>query len=488
MNNGKITSTSAGGEQYDGSKTGTELDRWHAQLPDPQSFIKENYTTLSSRCATLYNTNPFAIAAIDKPLSYIVGEGIYYQCLPNASFLGLDPVAAAEWGAHFSELVHYDKVDLNYYEKQRLLLSEGSITGDGGLWYERDEEGYIQDLIATGGHIIDAKRDDESKNITLGIQTDTKNRRTGLYVVGQDDVVPFQNENGTQNVTQVFLKRVRAGQIRGYSVLQALIALLKNGDTIWDATLQRMIHEAVLFAKTKSDNVDIQRQLKSLQSRTVNNKHQKEVQKTTTSVGPSVTQTTMPVGSILNFDQNGDMEFNKLETPSSNFQASQEWLIRLVAMGRGYAPEFLRGEYPTSYSAGQGAINDSMQVVKNERKHFTDTNESVLHYNLAVDYMRSGELPKIPGFFEPTRRGKRVRHALLDGKFFGPVPGYRNPLSEAKADVLLHEKGLRLRSDLMWKGSGVTNFSAFLQRRDNEEKEYNNLSSVQQERLVLEGK
>lgn len=487
INGGKVTMSGQNGASYDGSKTNTELDRWFAQLPDPESFIKESYNTLASRGATLYNTSPFARAVVNKPLSYVIGDGVYYQCLPDARFLGLDTDYMKEWAMKFTQLVHYDKLSFNYYEKQRILLQDASIEGDSCLWFDRDEDGYIKDLIATGGHIIDSKRNDIEKNIVLGIETDSRARRDGLYLVGNEDKIRFRNENGTQNVIQVFMNRERAGQIRGYGVLQSAIALYKNADTIWDATLQRMIFEAVLFAQTKSDNVDFQRQFENLQKRTVNSsRYQKNIQKTGESFGPSVSQTEIPIGAILNADQNGGMEFNKLETPSNNFQGSQEWVVRLSAMNRGYAPEFIRGEYPTSYSAGQGAINDSMRVVRNERRGFTRTVEDTLHYNLAIDYMRSGELDVIPGFFEPSRRGQRIRHALLDGKYMGPIPGFRNPLAEAKADQLLEADGVLLKSERIWKTSGATDFKSFLEHYSAEEEYFNGLSVKQQEQRIMD--
>jgi len=482
LNNGIVMMT-GNGAGYDGSKTGHELDNWRTQLSDPNDFITNTYGELSSRNATLYNTAAYARAAIRKPLSYSIGDGLFFRSLPDAKFLGIDREEMVEWSQKFTSLLHYDKLEMNYYEKQSLLCAEASITGDSLLYFIREDNGYDFDLVATGGHTIDWKNTDPSKNIGLGIQTDELQRRTGFYVPGQDSVIPFmldggENSIGFQNAIQVFLQKERTGQLRGYGVNNSMIALLKNMDSVWDATIQRMVLESIMlgFSKATETNVPAQARNMAKNVKAVQNKVQESSE--SGNALQKIGEGAQP-GEFYNLKNEESIEFTKLETPSNNFGNANEWAIRNVAMARGVSPEFLKTEYGGSFTAHKGALNDTFQTIKNERGSFVRNTDSKVNLELLKGYILSGELTAPPAFWENSKRGARVRNALLKGKTLGPVPGHINPLQEAKADKLKVDERFILRSDVQVK-DGSFDGEAFDAQWLEEDSRWGTLTSEQQ--------
>jgi capsid protein len=487
MRNGIFLSTSSA-QQYDGSKSGDELKAWYSQLPDPTDFINTTHDILSSRNATLFNTAAYARAAIVKPLQYIVGEGIGFISMPNFKLLerlgvNVDQKNMVEWSQKFTELLICDKLDLNHFEKQYLLGADSSIIGDSLLWFERDEDGFITDLIPAGGYTIDSQRNDPSKNLKLGIQTDSRQRREGLYVENDKELYPFVLDGGWQNVIQCFLKRERISQVRGYGAVQSVIALLKNMDSVWDATIQRMVLESVILGFAQATDTNVKQQMNSL-IKGVGGAKQEDAADAVRSSGVQQVAKHLDPGAVLGLKNDENFQYTKLETPSSNFGNANEWAIRNVAMARGYAPEFIMGLYPTSYSAGQGAINDSMQAVKVERTRFVQTVENKVNLELLKDYVRMGELDVVDEFWEDTRRGAWVRRAYINGKFLGPVPGFRNPLAEAKAEKLLEEDGVINKSDRMYR-YGTYNYTSHMEIWAEEQQKFEDAKPEEKEERVI---
>lgn len=439
-----VWSKAPSGAKYTGAKTGTELNNWPVQAVDPTSFIQETYGTLSARNATLFNTEATAKAAIKKPVVYTVGDGLYFYSMPNADYLGIPKEEALEWGKQLTTLLHYDKLELNWYEKQRLLMTDSSITGDATLQFVREGGELPFDIICSGGYIIDYENNQEFKDgssISMGIALDKYRRKQGFWTVS-GDYVPFKLEDNSQNAIQVFWQRERLNQVRGYGCMNALIAHMKNIGTVWDATTQRMVMESVILGFSKATDTDVAEQMRRLADSARASSVQKNVQESSSTGVERVNSGHTP-GDILNVKNDESFEYTKLETPSNNFRNAVEESNIMIAQARGVSPGFLRGLYPTSFSSANAELGQTYMGLDVERADFVRNTDYQVNLELLKSYVRRGMLKVRPDFFQR----KDIQRAYLNGKTLGPVPGYINPLAGAKTEQLLENDGIITKAE-----------------------------------------
>lgn len=436
--NGSVGRLDGSGSQYDGSKTGGEFKKWRIHSTDPSEFIRETYGILSARCATLYNTSAFARALVQKPAAYSIGKGVLFRSLPDAKFIGMDRDQSIEWGRRFTSLLHYDKLAINYYQKQYELMTEQAIVGDSVLYFLRENSDVPFDLVtASGANTIDWQKN--AKNITSGIIHDEYLRRSGFFSSTSGKEIPFMIDND-QNAVQFFLKE-RPGQLRGYSVYYAAIAHLKNADRVWDATIERMVMEAIQMGYFTASKTDVGAQAAQMAAAARGKTSQAQKSNELKEISGSYDQ---KVGGMYRLENDEAMQFTDLKTPSNNFSNANEWLIRLASMSSCYAPEFIKGEYSTSFTAHKGALNDTMKRIMFERQMFIRNVDNRVNLAYLKHYVRTGQLEVNPSFWDSSA----IQMAYLNGKHLGEVPGHINPLQEINAEIKANEAGVLLKSDI----------------------------------------
>lgn len=411
------------GAQYDGEKTGGELYHWNTFSSAPNDLAKTTYGTLSDRCATLYHTSALVRACVNKPLAYSIGDGLVFRSRIDADYLGISAKKAEAWSRQFTTLLHLEKLEAGYYEKQPMLAREASITGDALLYFLRedgDEKPF--DLIVEGGHRINWKM--SGKNLTLGIEHDDFMRRKAVWRTGTTSALPYVDENGNQNVIQ-FLLRDRPGQMRGFGCVYSEIARAKGLDRVWDAMIERMVQEAIqlgYFATSYSDPATAAAAMaKQARGETPKSGELKDLSG----------RTNMKGGMYI-FENSESMNFNDLKAPGNNFGLANEWAVKMFSMSRGYPPEFLLSEYSTSFTAHKGAMNDAVKKFMLERADFV----RMVDYKVNLEYLkhliRTDQIQVKPSFWTDYK----VRRAYLTGTILGPVPGHINPYVEAKAEQI----------------------------------------------------
>ena len=419
--------------QYNGDKTGGEFQNWSVHDPDPSAFLLNTYGELARRNATLYNTSSIARACVNKPISYSVGDGLFFRSAINADFLGMSAAKAKKWSRQFTELLNLEKMAAGYYDIQPLLAREAKITGDSLLYFLRDGLNDIPfEFIPEGGHGIawDQKKD----NTILGIKVDDWNRPLGFIRERKGyPVMNFKDSEGNQNALQ-FMYKERAGQLRGYGCFYSEIARAKGIDRVWDATIERMGLEATQMGWFEVDSSD-----PMAQARRMGQQDSGEAESGLSQVPGSQE---MKPGGMYVFRNGEKMNFSDLKTPSNNFGMANEWALKMFAMATGYAPEFILGEYSTSYTAHKGALNDTWKKIMWERQMQIRHVENIVNLEYLKYFVSRGELSVKPAFFTDHR----VRQAYLAGSYLGPVPGQINPLQEINADLKANEAGIILKS------------------------------------------
>ena len=431
--NGRL-SRSESSAQYCGDKIGGEFRSWDTISTDPNEFIRESYGVLSDRNATLYQTSPHARACINKPLSYVIGDGIAFKSAINADFVGWTAQRAKEWSKRFSLLLHLDTLYDGWYKKQAIVFREASKCGDCIIYFLREEgrEAPLELLVAPGQaidwrHSTDRTEETPGDRWVLGILLDKYSRRKAFWQKSTRSRFNFKDENGNVDAIQ-FMFQESAGQARGYGQIHSAIALVKQFDRFIDSTVARSVIESIMLGYYNVDKTDVGRQMRQIADMSMGNAtpSTQVIQASTT-----VKSNDMPVGAMMELQNRESMTFNDLKTPSDNFDAFNKWAMRWLAMARGYPPEFLLGEYSTSFTAHKGALNDADKKSLQERGQFAATVEKPINKAYLRHYALTGQIDVPPSFWTDYRMGE----ALLQGTYLGPVPGHINPLQEVKADV-----------------------------------------------------
>ncbi len=422
--------------QYTGEKTGGELRGWNTFTADPNAFLLSSYKLLCQRNATLYHTSAVARACVNKPITYEIGDGLVFRSAIDAEFLGISETEAKDWSREFTELLHYEKLESNYYEKQKLILREAKITGDSILYFLREGiDGIPFDLVPAGGYAIDESKSDQG--YTLGIKMDEYSRRTGFRQRQSGKHIDFRDENGYQNAIQ-FMFKERAGQARGYGSFYSEIARAKNLDRVWDATIERMFQESIQLGYFNTSFSDPKKQAAEMARQSAGRS------KASDSVRPLTGSTEMRTGGMYMFENSESMQFTDLKTPSNNFGLANEWAVKMFGMATGWSPGFIMTEYSTSYTSHKGAFNDDLKHIMQDRATFIRLVDTVVNLEYLKHFILSGQLRVSEAFWSDYR----IRRAYLEGTVLGPVPGHINPMQEINADIKANEAGALTKSQM----------------------------------------
>ena len=457
---GQLTSSRILGAQYTGEKTGGELKSWQYYEPDSNQFVTQSYGLLTAYCATLYHTSPLARAAVEKPLSYAIGNMLMFRSHIPERILGIEKSEAREWSRRFTELLHLEKLAGGYYVCQQELAREAKITGDALLFVLYRENGAV-DFVAAGGHSVDWRREN------LGVQLNAEGQPEAIFIENQTEAVRFVNNQGFLQLLH-FKYAVRPGQFRGLSCYYGEVARAKNLDRWWDATLERAVLESVQMGYFSGAGQLPEMQAKDLARRAKGKKSSGETKEFRQNLKP---------GSMYQLDAGANFQFTKPETPANSFGLANEWTWNSFGAAVGYPPEFLLGKYSTSFTAHKGALNDAWNRILQERSHFAYQVERNVNAVLLKKFVREGKLEAFGDLGDRV-----VLEAHLQGAYLGPVPGHINPSVEVKALQTAVEQGFMLRSDAAAKYGN--NFWDVVDEWEAEEQRHSQRSLEQQAALL----
>ncbi|MEM9423620.1 MAG: phage portal protein [Spirochaetota bacterium] len=459
------------GAQYTGEKTGGEFVDWNYFQPDSNNFISQSYGLLTAYCSTLYHTSALARAAVEKPLSYAIGNALVFRSHLPERILDIGKDEAREWARHFTELLHLEKLASGYYARQQELAREAKITGDSLLFVLYRENGEI-DFVSSGGYHINWRA------AHLGLELDNERRPiaahldTGPSVGGGpnagSDPVRFLSASGDLQLLH-FKFAARPQQLRGLSCFYSEIARAKNLDRWWDATLERVVIESILIGTLGGDSQINEVRAGELARRVTG----KDVKGSNFRLNRE--SHNFKPGSVYGAEK--DLQFSKPETPSNTFGLANEWTWKSFGAAVGYPPEFLLGQYSTSFTAHKGALNDAWTKILQERQHFALSVERQVNAVLLKKFVREGQLKAFGDLND-----RRVLEAHLQGAYLGPVPGHINPAQEVKALETAVKNGFMLRSDGAAKYGN--NFWDMIDEWEEEEKRHRALSPKQQAKVL----
>jgi capsid protein len=272
------------------------------------------------------------------------------------------------------------------------------------------------------------------------------------------------------------MMRERSGQIRGMSDLYWGVAHMKNMDRVWDATIERMVLESIQMGWITANPNDMKQQAGAMAASARGRSSNSESGTTVKNYETELVPGSMPIWE----NKDHQINFTDLKTPSNNFVNAIHESLAYCAQGRGYAPEFIRGEYSTSFTAHKGALNDCMKTISLERQRYVDQVEELVNLEYLKHYVRTGMLEVMPGFWD----NHYIQQAYLSGKWIGEVPGHVNPLQEVKSNIEAVGAGFMLRADAA-ANNGYSDFEAFLDEREDQEREFKARSGEEQSKIIM---
>ncbi len=432
-NVGKNKKINSRGDSYSGEKDMGDLNNWHILSGDSNEILKNTYGVLSERSSTLYHTYGPAKAAINKPTTYAIGPGLVFRSSPNSRRLGMSKESANDFGLDLQDIVDSYQRKMGFYEKQNVLFRSALYGGDSFLWFDRDDQGNLTDLLETQNNQIDWSY--KKGDYTLGIKHDDKLRRLGVKKVDGTEV-PFTTPLGDQNVIQCYFKEL-GRQLRGYPLVYSTINLSRNDDTHTDAITNRAVMEAVMMGWAESSGTDFAQQIKDLADG--NRKKKGRSWNPLKKIGNAEN---MGSGNYFMTQTGEKMNWGDLKTPSNTYNVFKKWMINYIGMATGTPPQVIMSDYVGSYTAHKGAFNDFIKAYMKKRKTFERIVMDIVVREILKDAIMQGYI-KAPGFLTGDWM---IQQAYTRGVYLGPVPGHINPLVEVRAKEREVQAGFELRS------------------------------------------
>jgi len=452
-NDGRLVNNIGASNSFTGESWAGQFNKWLTYGTDPNKYVEMTIEELAEYQVALYLTSPFAKASINKPLTHIIGSGVYHKSHVNAKMLGISKESAKDLSKEIEHILHYEKLNLNYYEKQEILCREAMLTGDSILYFvhEDNPDGRPFDLVVAGGNEINnVTQSLLDHTIINGVIVDKFYRKKGI-VRSYDNSIMFyvDPETNQRNFIQMMFQE-RASQVRGMPVNAVITSLLKNIEKVWGATTARMVQEAILLGYFATDS-DVMKQTQNLSARA----RGKSKTEATNELSEKRSVDSLNPGSMYIFDNNGSMKFNDLKTPSSNFGNANIWTLNLVALATGYSPEYILSKYETSYSGHKGALNDVWTKVLKQRNTFVRITDNVVNWELIKAKVDDGTI-KLPNKIKNDyKTNYYYKNALLAGTTLGEIPKHINPLQEVTAQIKAEEAGYNLKADNALKHGNV---------------------------------
>ncbi len=146
----------------------------------------------------------------------------------------------------------------------------------------------------------------------------------------------------------------------------------------------------------------------------------------------------MGPGTVLHLNPNEKVAFGNPNIPTAGFENFVKTISRMIGADLELPFDVLLKEFNASYSASRGALLEAWESMKMRRAWFVDDFCQPVYEIWLAEAVALGRV-KAPGFFDDPL----LRAAWCGARWIGPVQGQLDPLKEAKAAVLLINRGIK---------------------------------------------
>lgn len=473
------------------SDAGASLDRraLRAFLPNsgpPNEDINPNNATLRQRSRMLYMAAPIATGAINTVRTKAVGTGLSLKCAINRKVLGISPEAAKEWQrkteAEFrmwaSRKQNCDALAMNNFDAlQQVALLSWLMSGDVfavlprekptplnpyGLriqLVEADRISNPQDLGVIGaaftpsGVKVPEGKPGAGNTIYDGVEVDAKGRVVAYYVasgytnqtifhdpIKWTRVLAYGERTGLPNILHV-MDCERPDQYRGVPYLAKVIEPILQTrryteSELWGAIVQSFF---TAWIETKTDPSGMP----------FNETGSGDVagipgaNPESSNLSKSENEYEMGPGTVIHLAPDETVHFGNPNIPTAGFEKFTDTMAKHVGTALEIPKDVMLKEFNASYSASRGALLEAWEAIKMYRHWFVDDFCQPVYEVWLTEAVALGRI-QAPGFFTDPM----IRTAWCGAHWIGPVQGQLDPLKEAKAAILLADKGIKTYQQL----------------------------------------
>lgn len=448
----------------------------------PNEDINRNNATLRQRSRMLYMSSPVATAAINTNRTKIVGTGLTLKSSLDYELLGMTSDAAKAWQrrteAEFRLWCKRENCDAlglnNFFGLQQLALKSWLASGDVFVLIKRAEPtalnpyslrlhlieadrvstpmGYRGSLLsgsAVSGTIPEGKPG-AGHMIYDGVEVDKDGRVVAYHIcsgyprefAGADltwtRVLAYGENTGLPNVLHImdaerpdqyrgvpYLAQVIEPmlQLRRYTESELMAALVQSFFTAWITTetnpMEIPFNEVGPGDMTPGDGVNVDGG-------------------PVDAVSESEDEYEMGPGTVNHLSPGEQIQFGNPNIPTAGFETFMKTLVRLIGSALELPYDVISKEFNSSYSASRGALLEAWEAFKMKRAWFVDDFCQPI-YELWLAEAVALRRIKATGYFDDPL----LRQSWSEARWIGPVQGSLDPLKEAKADILLIDRGIK---------------------------------------------
>lgn len=474
----------------------------------PNEDINRNNATLRQRARMLYMSSPVATAAINTNRTKIVGTGLTLKSTLDYELLGMTSDAAKDWQrrteAEFRMWCKRENCDAlglnNFFGLQQLALKSWLASGDVFVLIKRRaptllnpyslrlhlieadrvstpaeyRSGVIDGSITSGkipegkpgaGHMIydGVEVDDDGRVVAYHICSGYPREYTGADLKWQR-ILAYGEKTGLPNVLHI-MDAERPDQYRGVPYLAQVIEPLLQLRRYTESELMAALVQSFFTAwiKTETNPMEIPFNEVGVGDMTAGdgiNLDGGPIDE----VSDSENEYEMGPGTVNHLAPGESIEFGNPNIPTAGFETFMKTMVRLVGSALELPYDVISKEFNSSYSASRGALLEAWEAFKMKRAWFVDgfcqpVYELWLAEAVALRRIRA------TGFFDDPL----FRLFWSEARWIGPVQGSLDPLKEAKADLMLIDRGIKTHEQVTReRGGGDWEENVEQLRRENE--------------------
>lgn len=452
----------------------------------PREDIDWNNSVLRQRARMLYMASPVATSAVNTNRTKVVGIGLTLKASVDFEVLGISPEAAKDWQrkteAEFrvwaGKKQNCDALGVNNFDGlQQLALKSWLLSGDVFPLVKRAEPTPLNpyslrlhlveaDRVSTpaeyGGSFtgsgytegkVPEGKPGAGHRIYDGVEVDRNGRVKAYYI---RNTYPFQYvvdepprwqrveaygaKTGLPNILHV-MDCERPDQYRGVpylaQVIEPLLQLRRYTESELMAALVQSFFTAWIETQTDLNQIPMNEvgagEVADLPGENPE----------TGGISDSENEYEMGPGTVLHLAEGETVKFGSPNIPTAGFEAFVKTVCKLVGSALEIPYDVLTKEFNSSYSASRGALMEAWEAFRMRRAWLVDDFCQPVYELWLSEAVARGRI-KAPGFFDDPL----IRDAWCGARWIGPVQGQLDPLKEAKAAILLADRGIKTHEQI----------------------------------------
>jgi lambda family phage portal protein len=462
-----ISTLNSGGYITPG-KTKRSMISWFTSGGSADYDVLNDLPQSRSGSRDLYMNTPVATAAIRRLATNAVSSGLSVQSRIDRKFLELSDDAADKWEQDaerewklWSTSKDCDMARTNTFgQLQHLAFLSFLMSGDvfAMLPFKKVDNSFpyslrIQliesDQISNPNDMSEMMLDDKIRG---GVEVDKNGSPVAYHMRTKHPgdlyagiwkwvrVSIFGSKSGRRNVLHIFNKE-RPGQRRGMPFLAPVLEQLKQLTRLSEAELMGAIVAAFFTVFIKNIPGSGRLEEGFIPSTTDGaNQNNSLIEDPTTDAGDKHYE--MGSGSIINLDENEEIDVADPKRPNAAFEPFFEAIVRQIGASLELPAEFLMQVFNTSYSAGRAAMIEAWKTIRKYRANFVTDFCDPIYQEFLTEAVINGRLDA-PGFLtDPLKK-----MAWCGSRWGGPGQGQIDPMKETKASILRIRNHLSTHED-----------------------------------------